>query len=228
LRQETADVAATAAAVGVLSSAVSHSELLGMIIEAAAEVLQAESAVVLLLDGEGDELVFDATFGVDRDDVHGARLPLGDGIAGLVAATGQPIAAASDEGDPELEPEILAGLDYVPRRVLCVPLRYGDRLIGVLEVLDREGTRTFTPRDVRVLGLLARQAAVAIQLSRQSAAHSGADGDRALRRTLELSELVAEIGRYGEDEARACRAVLESFAGYLRSRPGAASPEGGD
>lgn len=239
----------TAAAAGTLGSPVSHSELLRMIVETAADVMDAESAVLLLLDEEGDELVFDVSFGVE-DEVEGLRLPIGHGIAGLVAVSGQPIAVSDVAADPRVSREIAESLPFEPQSILCVPLFYNDRLVGVLEVLDKEGGRSFTSRDIETLGLFAKQAAVTI---RQSRSHRnlaalmneileslGGDGDAddgggmrkeatafaarieedpGYRQTMELTELVHELSRYGEEELSACQAILRSFANYLRSRP---------
>ncbi len=236
-----------AIAAGTLSSPVSHSELLRMIVETAADVIDAESAVLLLLDKEGDELVFDVTLGVDAEEVKGLRVPLGHGIAGLVAASGQPMAVSDAGGDPRVAPEIAESLSYVPQSILCVPLSYDDRIIGVLEVVDKDGDSSFTEHDVETLGLFAKLAAVAI---RQSRAHhslgallgevldSLGDGDGvheeirngatafaarveedpAYGRARELTELVHELSQYGEDELGACQEMLRGFADYLRTR----------
>ena len=48
---------------------------------------------------------------------------------------------------------------------------------------------------------------------------AGVEEDASYRRALELASLVREISHRGEEEHRACRAILEGFAGYLRSRP---------
>ncbi|MBA2641534.1 MAG: GAF domain-containing protein [Actinobacteria bacterium] len=236
-----------AAAAGTLGSPVTHSQLLRMIIETAADVIDAESAVLLLLDEEGDELVFDVTFGVEDEEVRGVRLPIGHGIAGLVAASGQPIAVSDAAGDSRVAREIAESLPYVPQSILCVPLFYNDRLIGVLEVIDKEGGRSFTSRDIETLGAFARQAAVAIRQSRthqnlaalmgeimESLGDESLDRptmrieatdfaarieeDSAYRQSRELMELVHEVSQYGEDELSACRSLVESFAEYLRTR----------
>ena len=208
-------------------------------------MIDAESAVLLLVDEEGDELEFDVTFGVEDEELQGVRLPLGHGIAGLVAATGQPLALSDAADDPRVSREIADSLPYVPTSILCVPLFYDDRLIGVLEVLDKDGGRSFTSRDIETLGAFAKQAAIAIRQSsthRNLAALMGeilaslgdddggglradatafaarVESDPAYRRTRELTELVHEIGRHGEAELAACTEILRNFADYLRTR----------
>jgi GAF domain-containing protein len=232
-----------AAAAGTLGSPLGYSELLRLIIRTAADVIDAESAVLLLVDEEGDELEFDVTFGVEDDELQGMRLPFGHGIAGLVAATGQPLALSDAADDPRVAREIADSLPYVPTSILCVPLFYDDRLIGVLEVLDKDGGRSFTSHDIETLGAFAKQAAIAIRQSsthRNLAALMGevleslgetdglradatafaarVEADPAYRRTRELTELVREVSRHGEAEVAACAAILRNFADYLRTR----------
>jgi GAF domain-containing protein len=151
------------------------------------------------------------------------RVPLGHGIAGIVAASGQAMAIRDAAGDPRLASDIADSVGYVPETVLCVPLFYGDNVIGALELLDKEGG--FSAGDIEALGLFANQAAVALQLSRtyENVAGLMADADAegaddVSRDAVELARLVQEIARYGESERKACRDLLLSFAEYLRAR----------
>jgi len=240
------DVLAAAAIAGSLGSPVGHAELLNLVVETAAQVMHAESAVVLLLDQEGDELVFDVTLGVDVEEVEGLRVPLGQGIAGLVAASGQPMAVSNAEGDPRIAPELADVLSYVPRSVLCVPLRYNERVIGALEVLDKHGDTPFDAQDIETLGLFAKQAAVAIVQSRthrslrtlignalteldngqaspareQAAAVAATlEQSSAFGHARELTDLLVELSAYGDDEIEACLTLVRGFAAYVRARP---------
>jgi len=162
------------------------------------------------------------------------RVPLGHGIAGIVAASGQAMALADATNDPRLASDIADSVGYRPKTVLCVPLFYGDNIIGALELLDKEGG-TFTAGDLEALGLFARQAAVALQLSRmyqniaqilgsttdeqpERGAPEPSEEDLGSRDALELANLVHEIAQQGEAERKACLALLEGFAEYLRTR----------
>jgi GAF domain-containing protein len=174
------------------------------------------------------------------------RVPLGHGVAGLVALSGQPMAISDAASDPRLASDIAESVGYVPQSILCMPLFYGDRIIGVLELLDKEGSATFDAADMDMLSLFANQAAVALQQSRTH--HNLAalvtellqppadarerDADRArdfaalteeeavFRDSLELARLVQEIAGRGEAELDLCRSILSGFADYLRLRPG--------
>ena len=246
LAQRLREALRAAASAGVLASPVTHSGLLELIVETAARTISADGAALLLLDEEAEELVFEVALGAKADEATRFRVPLGEGVAGLVALTGQPLAISNAEIDPRHAVEIARGIGYQPQTLLCVPLVYDERVIGVLELLDKRGGQSFTAADIDALTLFARQAAVAIQ---QSLVHmnlpalvysvldaiaGGTDGalreaakefavraesEDGHRRAIELAELVAEIAGRGEAETEACRRLLQSFADYLRMRP---------
>lgn len=237
-----------AATAGIIASPMPHSRLLEMIVETAARVIKARAASLFLIDAEARELVFEVALGQKAEEVKKFRVPLGHGIAGLVAVTGQPMAISDAQSDPRHATEIAQSVGYMPQSILCVPLSYNDEVIGVLELLDKEGARSFNPEDMEVLGLFANQAAVAIEQSRTSrnlaalvsealravgvpgsqtrplqerarAFATGIEEDATYRRSLELAALVQEIVDQGENEMKACQAILQGFLEYLRSRP---------
>jgi Nif-specific regulatory protein len=206
----------------MIGSPVSHARLLEMIVETGANVIGAQAGALFLLDEDNDDLTFEVAIGSRAAEVKRFRVPLGHGIAGIVAASGQAMAIRDAAGDPRLASDIADSVGYVPETVLCVPLFYGDNVIGALELLDKESG--FSAGDMEALGLFANQAAVALQLSRTYEnvagllADAGAGADDVSRDAVELARLVQEIARYGESERKACRDLLLSFAEYLRAR----------
>ncbi len=159
------DALALAAAAGTIASPVSHSRLLEMIVETAANVIFARAAALFLVDEEAEELIFEVALGSKAEEVKKFRVPLGHGIAGLVAVSGQPM-AVSGEDHPSQATDIAESVGYKPQSILCVPLFYHDQIIGVLELLDKEGAPSFSPEDMQDLGFFANQAAVAIEQSK--------------------------------------------------------------
>jgi GAF domain-containing protein len=149
-----------------IASPVPETRLIEMIVEAAAHIISARSAALFLVDEEAQELIFKVALGPKAGAVQDLRLPLGHGIAGLVAVTGQPMIVADAQRDPRQATDIAHTVDYSPESILCVPLFFRERVIGVLELLDKQGAPGFTSRDIEILGLFANQAAVAIEQSR--------------------------------------------------------------
>jgi signal transduction protein with GAF and PtsI domain len=236
-----------AATAGTIASPVTHSQLLDMIVETAANVISARAGALFLIDQETQELIFEVALGQKAEEVKKFRVPLGHGIAGLVAISGQPMAISNARSDPRLASDIAQSVGYLPNSVLCVPLLYNEQIIGVLELLDKEGAPSFDAGDMEALDLFAQQAAVAIEQSLthrnlvslivevlqslsgsadqrtsfQQQARSfaaAAAEDPAYRQALDLARLVREITWHGEDELRVCQGILRSFAEYLRSR----------
>jgi GAF domain-containing protein len=212
-------------------------------------VIFARAAALFLVDEEAEELIFEVALGSKAEEVKKFRVPLGHGIAGLVAVSGQPMAISNAENDPRQAADIAQSVGYTPQSILCVPLFYHDQIIGVLELLDKEGAPSFSATDMEDLGLFANQAAVAIEQSRTNRnlaallaevlrPNGGANGgerqglqerarafaerleeDVAFGRALDLARLVQEVAHQGENELKGCQAILRGFAEYLRSRP---------
>ena len=159
------DALTLAAAAGTIGSPVKHQTLVDSIVRTAAHVIGAQAASLFLIDEQAEELVFEVAIGPKAEEVKKFRVPIGQGIAGLVAMSGQPMAVSNADEDPRLFENISQKIGYEPESILCVPLFYEDRVIGVLEMLDKAGARSFAPQDMEALGLFAQQAAVALELS---------------------------------------------------------------
>jgi GAF domain-containing protein len=158
--------------------------LLRSIVQATVELFDAEAASIALLGGDG-RLRFRVAAGPHGQGVIGLTVAVGEGIAGYVQQTGQPLALSDVASDPRFGRERAARTGYVPRSVLAVPLELDDEVIGVLEVLDKRGESGFDLADLARAGVFARQAAVAIDVVRV---------DRAVARLLadSLEALAAE------------------------------------
>ncbi len=238
----------TSTAATALTAPVALSQLLHMIVNTAAHVLAARGGSLLLVDEARQELTFEVSTADDLSTLQHIRIPLGQGIAGLVAVTGQPMAVEDAQQDPRHAAEIAAMTGYHPRSLLCVPLPYNDSVIGVLELLDKEGAEGFDANDLHALSLFARQAAVAIELSRthrnlsallRELLQSLGDGpssesghlvervgalldelqvEPTFLRVVELAELVRDVAGAGEAEANLCLAVLRDVAAFVHAR----------
>ncbi len=247
LAQELKRVVVALEATGRATLPASGDELLQAIVEGAARIFRAAAASLALVDEAQQALRFRVAYGVGGDQVVGLTIPLGQGVAGYVASTGQPLALSNVKSDTRFARGTAEKTGYVPRSILAVPLLSGERVIGVMEVLDKLNADSFGMEDMELLGLFARQAAMAIQLSQQFdllgqaflqridalvsgegfAAPSGlravldeSDGEADDRESLlELAGLFNSISRLGERERQACIQVLTAFAGYVQSSP---------
>jgi GAF domain-containing protein len=144
-----------------------RSELLTLIVRTAARVVSANAASLFLINDEGTHLTFEVAIGPKADEAAKFQVPMGRGIVGVVAATGQPIAISAPENDPRFASDIAEGIGHIPQSILCVPLRYGDRITGALEVLDKVGRDTFTASDIELLGYFAEISSLATEQVRR-------------------------------------------------------------
>jgi len=152
--------------ISTIGAPAKHNVVLDEIVETAASVMRAQAASLFVLDEERNELIFQVALGEKADNVRNFRVPLGRGIAGYVAVTGQPIAVADATQDPRFASDIGQAIGYVPKTILCVPLYLNGRVIGVLELLDKAGGTPFSSADMELLIRFANLAALALDQSR--------------------------------------------------------------
>jgi GAF domain-containing protein len=136
--------------------------LLRSIVERAIKLLGAEAGGVYLYQPERDALVWTVGVGNGLAPI-GSDLHLGEGLAGKVWLTGQPI-IVDDYRHWEGRAAIYEGLPWTA--MLGVPIAWGGEFLGVIGVLADAGVRTFTPDDAHLLSLFAAQAAIAIENAR--------------------------------------------------------------
>jgi GAF domain-containing protein len=239
LRVRLAQVGATAA----LSAPVEYSALLQQIVQAAMYVLNARAGSLYLVEEESEQLVWEVALGERAAQLVGQRIPLGQGVAGWVAATGQAIAVADVQQDPRWAQDVGRAVGYAPKTMLAMPLLLRDRVTGVLQLLDKDGGRPFSASDMETLGRFANQAAVAIEQSQTVRSliglmraaitnlEDGGDlGARAAefagrteqgpdyREMMELSGLLGEIARAGDAGRRLTLDLARAVSTYVRAQ----------
>ncbi len=138
-------------------------ELLDELLDRVRELLNVDTAVILLLDGHTGDLVATAAKGLEEEVRRGFRIAVGHGFAGQVAASRRPV-VIEDVTPADVVNPIL--LDKGIRSLLGVPMLSGGTLVGVLHV----GTlkpRRFTSDDLQLLELVATRASMAGQARAQ-------------------------------------------------------------
>ncbi len=229
----------------------SNDELLQSIVEAAARIFGAAAASIALIDEKEGCLEFKVAYGAGSDQVVGMRIPLDQGIAGWVALTGQPMATSNVQHDVRFARSTAERTGYVPRSILAMPLLRRERVIGVMEVLDKIAAPAFGMEDMELLALFARQAAIAINQSQQfdrlndlfirgihDLLADGSTGsfeivhaleaepdDEMTRDLFDLADRVNAISALGEAERGMCLQVLDAFTRYVQSKPGKSAAE---
>ncbi|MEA2451170.1 MAG: eukaryotic-like serine/threonine-protein kinase [Thermoleophilaceae bacterium] len=134
------------------------------VVRTAAGIFEAAAASVALVDRTSSELVFQAAWGAGAREIVGVRLPPDMGIAGAVVASGEGQAVPDCRSDPRFAAQIAAGTGYVPHTMVVVPLKRGERTVGVLSVLDRRDGSSYGPSDVMRAELFAELAVTALAI----------------------------------------------------------------
>lgn len=143
-----------------LMRAKNQHELLQLLSETTTRMANAERATIFLVDAERNELWSRVLIGDGVDEI---RVPLGKGIAGTVAVTGDIINLPDPYADERFNQDIDKKTGYVTRNLLTVPMIGADgRVIGVFQVLNKRGG-PFDDDDAEILGSLAASAAVAVE-----------------------------------------------------------------
>ncbi len=138
--------------------------VLDVISRSTAQLLGADSGVILLLDEAGDFLTIRGAYGLRKEMVNGTRDRVGESIAGRVVQTGLPIIANDLPNDqrfynPSAENEGLLAC-------ASVPLMVGGKIIGTLDIHSKTNRQAFNEEHIHVLNMLASQAAIAIENAR--------------------------------------------------------------
>ena len=136
--------------------------LLGDLLASAVAVVGASDGSLLLRDEETGELVFSVVHGESKDRLTNYRLPAGKGIAGWVAEHKRPLVLTNVRDDPRHFPKIDEAFGFQTRTLACVPLLEGDRVLGVLEAVNKNYDREFTDDDHDLLMVVAHLASLAL------------------------------------------------------------------
>jgi GAF domain-containing protein/anti-sigma regulatory factor (Ser/Thr protein kinase) len=157
-------------------------------------ILHADTAVILLLDEETNELAARAARGLEQEVERGFRVPVGLGFAGRVAAEKRPVALADLKPGDAVNPLLY---EKQLRSLLGVPLIVEGQLLGVLHVGSLT-PRTFDEHDITVLQVVADRAALAIDHARLFEAERVARGDAeaALERLRQLQAVTESALAY--------------------------------
>lgn len=156
----------TLAEVGtLLNSTLDQNVVRKMAMEAITRLMHAEVGSLLLVDDENKELYFEVALGDKGERVKEIRLKIGEGIAGWVAEHGKSLLLQDVRKDPRFYKSADQKTEFVTRDMVCVPVKVKDKVIGVLQAINRaEGV--FTEDDVELFQLFSNQVAIALDNAR--------------------------------------------------------------
>jgi len=145
-----------------LPSLPSDPEAIQRVFARAAGAVASREAVLRVCGGDGKRVALRASRALRPGVIDGLRLPITRGIAGWVARHRESVRLDDAGSDPRHDPSVARRTGLVPRSMLCVPVRRKDALLGVIQVINRLDGSPFSEDELRLVELLADQAAIAI------------------------------------------------------------------
>jgi K+-sensing histidine kinase KdpD len=180
-----------------LASTLDLDTLLNDIVRAAADITHAEAASILLYDDTARQLYFQVATNIDEPTMRGLVVPLEKSIAGWIVNNKESLRIDDAHKDDRFFSDVEQSIGYETKNMLGIPLITKNKVVGVLEVVNKKRGK-FTDPDESMLTVLGAQAAVAIENAR----------------LFQQSDLIAEFVH----ELRTPLASL-STATYLLLRP---------
>lgn len=150
-----------------LTSTLDLEPLLQTILENAVKILNCEAGSLFLTDEQTDDLIFKVTVGPPASaELVGKRVPAGNGIVGRAAQARAPVVENQAQSSVAHFSAADKETGFTSKSLLAVPLLYKDRVIGVIEVVNRKDGLPFVEDDQTLLSAFAGQAAVGIENAR--------------------------------------------------------------
>jgi signal transduction histidine kinase len=195
-------------------------QLLERILTQAMEAVGAEAGSVVLREIESDRpdaLEFRTLAGPAALRMKHRTIAVGEGVIGWVVAHDRPLIVNDPEHDARHASGFAAQVGLAPRNLVCAPLRSGDEVLGAIELIDKvareprgetdgaahDRRADFSEGDLRLLVLIAGQAAKAISLARSRSARS-------------KQERLASIGRMMASVLHDLKTPMTIISGYAQ------------
>jgi diguanylate cyclase (GGDEF)-like protein len=120
---------------------------------------------MLMVDDIANELYYAIAVGENAESLKGLRVPMGEGVAGWVASTGNPLVVPDVALDPHWSAFALKHPDLKIKSIACVPVRSGNKMLGVIQLLNSK-LDLLSEYSISFLRILCDYAAIAIQNAR--------------------------------------------------------------
>ena len=147
-----------------LTSELDPNKLFGTILRKLSNMIPAGIWSLLLLDRDTEELKFKVSVDLNVEEIKDIRIKLGDGIAGHVALTQKPIIVEDVKSCKFFNDEIDKISGKITKSVMCVPLIFGNQIVGVIEAVNPYKT---TKKALSILMFIADYAAIAVENTRR-------------------------------------------------------------
>lgn len=187
--------------------------LLELILESGARMMRAQASSLLFLNKKSGKLYFQVATGTKKEEVKQFEVCLGEGIAGFVAKSGDPLLIGDVSRDKRWYRHISEQIGFETRSIACVPLKIRGEVIGVVEFINKADGGVFHEKDLELISVFAELAAIAIENAQKFKLVELEN--RGLRRELNLShEIIGNSEAIRRVVSEALR-VADSMASTL-------------
>lgn len=147
----------------LINSSLNLEDVLDNAMKWAEEFIGAEASSVYELDEQKNQLFVRLARGEKKEPVRGITLNLGEGVAGFVAESGQAMVIQDVAEEKRFTDKFDKFTGFKTRSMICVPMTFRDKPIGVIQVINKKSGERFSRNDLELLTGMAQQIAVAME-----------------------------------------------------------------
>lgn len=147
----------------LLNSSLEPSYIHKKTIEAITEIVNAEVGSLLLYNEEKEELYFDVALGEKGEIIKKIKLKIGEGIAGSVAKSRKSLIVNDVSKDPRFFKKADEQSGFITKSILCSPLIHKNKLLGVIQAINKKGNEIFSNEDLGLFESFANIVAIALE-----------------------------------------------------------------
>ena len=147
----------------VIVSAKTIREILDRMMAQVGTIFAPRNWSLLLVDPKTTELVFKVAVGEVSDKLQGLRISSDEGITGWIYNTGQAVVIEDVTKDSRFSDRIDKLTDFTTQSIIGVPLKSGEKVLGIIELINKLNGEPFTSFDLKILSTIADFTAIAIE-----------------------------------------------------------------
>jgi len=148
-----------------LSKAKTIKDTIDTVMYQVGKIFQPVNWSLLLKDSKSDNMIFSVVIGNNKDKLQGRKLPKGEGIAGHIFTTGEPLIIQKVDNDKRFSQRVDKYTGFTTTSIIGVPLKTDKAIFGVIELINKIGGNNFTSVELKILSSIAEYAAIAIERS---------------------------------------------------------------
>lgn len=138
-------------------------ETIAQVMKNIGEIFTPRNWSLMLKEPDSDKLKFAVVIGEGSNVLMGKTLMKGEGIAGWIAANKEAVIVDNVQDDPRFSNRVDSFTGFETTSIIGVPLVSGDKVFGVIELINKINGSHFTPLELKILTTIADFAAIAIE-----------------------------------------------------------------